>query len=431
MLTPTRRILYSLGTFGSSILQQTVLLWVFYYYAPPPGQGLPARVAPGLLGLAMGVGRAVDALADPLVAHWSDRRRGRGGRRRPLILLGAPLLAATFALLWRPPDPTVTPANFVFLAALLGAFFLLLTLVLNPYMALLPEVTREGRDRVNTAAWQAIFSLAGTATAFIVSGQLAARTGFQVMGLLLAPVGLVPLLLAGLAVQERPVLEERTRFAQALRAVFGSGRFRTFITGFALLWLGLSIVNLAMALIASVLMGLPQKSVGTVLGLGVIATLISTPAVASLAHRIGSRRALLWAMSASAVLLPLIATIGLWPLPLSARAQGYTVVALASPALAALFTLPNAMLSDITQEVARERGLRLEGMFFAFQGLILNGATSVAAAILGGVLEIFGYGLGLRVAPMLATACVIAGIAVFRRYPEGGPPAGAGLRVDV
>ncbi len=418
MLTPTRRLLYSLGTFGSSILQQTVLLWVFYVYAPPPGAGLPVRIAPGLLGLAMGVGRAVDALADPLVAHWSDRRRGPGGRRRPLILAGAPLLAATFALLWRPPDPTPTLANFVFLAAALGVFFFLLTLVLNPYMALLPEVTAEGRDRVSVAAWQAVFSLAGTATAFIASARIAAWVGFPAMGLLLAPVGLAPLLLAGLAVQERPIVEGRARLAEALRVVFGSGRFRVFITGFALLWLGLSIVNLALALIATVLMGLPQPAVGNVLGLGVIATLASTPAIASLAHRVGSRRALLWAMSASAALLPLIATIGLWPLPLSARVQGYAVVALASPALAALFVLPNAILSDITQEAARTHGERLEGMFFAFQGLILNGATSVAAAVLGGILEVFGYGLGLRVAPLLATACVVAGIAVFRRYPD-------------
>ena len=422
VLSPARRVLYSLGTFGSSLLQQTVLLWVFYYYAPPPDQGLPQRVAPALLGIAMGLGRVVDALADPLVAHWSDRLRWRLGRRRPFILIGAPVLAVSFALVWRPPDAAVTTANFVYLALVLGIFFLVFTLVLNPYMALLPEITREGRDRVSTSAWQAVFSLTGTATAFVASAQLASRANFPAMGLVLAPAGMIPLLLAGLATRERPITEARADFRTAIRAVFGSRSFRVFILGFALLWLGLSMVQLAMALIVTAVMGLPRASVGTVLGVSVAATLIATPAVTALAHRIGSYRTLLGAMTASGILLPLIASIGFWPVSLGPAAQGYIVIALAGPPLAALFILPNAILADITQAVARQTGRRLEGMFFAFQGLILNGATSVASALLGAMLGLLGYGLGLRVAPLLAAACVVAGIVVFRRFHDAAPP---------
>lgn len=427
VLTPARRILYSLGPFGSSLLQQTVLLWVFYFYAPPPDQGLPQRVAPALLGLAMGIGRAVDALADPLVAHWSDRLRWQIGRRRPFILAGAPLLAVSFALLWRPPHEVVSAANFFFLAAVLGAFFFVLTFVLNPYMALLPEVTQPGRDRVATSAWQSAFSLTGTASAFLASSALAARAGYPAMGLVLAPLGLVPLLVAGLAVRERPIADARVAFWPAMRMVFGHRAFRIFIVGFAFLWLGLSMVNLSMALMVTVLMGLPRAAVGSVLGASVAATLLALPTVAAMAGRLGKPRALLLAMAASGVILPMLASVGLWPVPLGPAAQGYLVTALAGLPLAALFVLPNAMLSDITQQVAREHGQRLEGMFFAFQGLILNGATSVAAAALGVLLEIFGYALGLRLAPLLAAACVVAGIAVFSRFPEGEQGA-TGLR---
>ncbi len=423
VLTPARRALYSLGTFGSSLLQQTVLLWVFYFYAPPPGQGLPVRVTPGLLGVALGLGRLIDALADPLVAHWSDRLRGPAGRRRPFILIGAPIMAVAFALIWRPPDPTPTFANFAYVAALLGIFFLLFTLVLNPYTALLPEVTRAGRERVGTAAAQAVFSLAGTAIGYIASGPLAFRMGFATMGLVLAPVGALALILAALAVRERPIDDPRVDFARALHIVFGYRPFRIFIAGFALLWLGLSVIQLALALIVTVLMGLPRESVGTVLGLSVAASILATPVMTAVAHRIGSRRTLLAAMSLAAILVPLIGTIGLWPISLGPAAQGYVLIPLAGPALAALFTLPNAILADITQAAARRSGRRVEGMFFAFQGLILNGATSVSSAILGAVLSIFGYGLGLRIVPLIATAFVVAGIAVFRRFPHEEAPA--------
>ena len=107
------RILYGIGSFGGSLLQQTVLLWIFYYYAPPAGQGLPLRVSASLVGLALGAGRVVDALADPPIAYLSDRLRLPGGRRRPFIFVGAPLLAVSFTLLWVPPAFLSPIGNFL------------------------------------------------------------------------------------------------------------------------------------------------------------------------------------------------------------------------------------------------------------------------------------------------------------------------------
>jgi Na+/melibiose symporter-like transporter len=427
VLSPARRVLYACGTLGSSILQQTVLLWVFYYYAPPASHGLPTRVAPALLGVAMGVGRLVDAVVDPLVAHWSDRVRGPLGRRRPFILIGMPLLAAVFAAIWHPPDTETTLVNFAYLCVMLGLFFLLFTVVLNPYMALLPEVTAEGRDRVSTAAWQTVFTLSGTAIAFVVSAQLAARVGFPSMGLILAPLGALPMVLAAAAVREHPIEEPRMDFLPGLRVVLGNPRFKIFILGFALLWLGLSMVNLSMALVITVLMGLPRAAVGTVLGISVAVTLVATPAVTMLAHRVGALRTLLGAIAVTGVALPLLATVGWWPVPLGPAGQGYVLVALASPALAALFTLPNSLLADIAQAAGRQEGRRLEGMFFAFQGLILNGVTSVASVLLGGVLDAMGYQTGLRVVPLIAAGFVAAALAVLRRFPAASRQGVGGL----
>jgi Na+/melibiose symporter-like transporter len=61
-------------------------------------------------------------------------------------------------------------------------------------------------------------------------------------------------------------------------------------------------------------------------------------------------------------------------------------------------------------------------MFFAFQGLVFNGTTSLAAAALGGILQWLGYSpenpLGLRVVPTIAAITVAAGAFVFSRYPR-------------
>lgn len=416
------RALYAFGTFGSSLLQQTVLLWVFFYYAPPAGQLLPARVSPALLGLAIAAGRVVDALADPPVAYLSDRLRGRGGRRRPFILAGAPLLALSFALLWTPPHARIATANFIYLAVALAAFYFLFTLVLNPYMALLPEVTSEGHGRIDTAALQAGFSLAGTATAFVASSAISSRWGFPLMGAVLAPVGLAALWVAASSVRERPVPQAPVPFIAATRGVLLDRRFRIYLLGLALLWFGLSMVNLSVAFVVTVLMGLPRSAVGTVLSATVVVTLLSLPLISALARRRGKRTALLLAMSVAALLVPFIGLVGLLPGPLERAAQGYVLIALAGPPLAALFVLPNAILADIAESHGRLTGHRSEAMFFAMQGLIFNGATSLAAVVLGVVLQWLGYSpeqpLALRVVPLIAAVAVAAGAFVFVRYPR-------------
>lgn len=416
------RILYGIGSFGGSLLQQTVLLWIFYYYAPPAGQGLPLRVSASLLGLALGAGRVVDALADPPIAYLSDRLRLPGGRRRPFIFVGAPLLAVAFALLWMPPGGLSAIGNFLYLGTTLGAFYFLFTVVMNPYTALLPEITPGGSGRVEMATWQAGFSLGGTAVAFIASSALITRFGFPVMGLILAPLGLAALWTPALSVRERMVPEAPVAFRPAARAVLRSRPFRIFLAGLTLLWFGLSMVNLSLALVVTVLMGLPRGSVGTVLAGSIAVTLLSFPAIARLAQRTGKRRALLAAMTMAAAIVPFIGLIGLLPVGASTAWQGYALIALAGPPIAGLFVLPNAILADIAEDHGGTTGHRSEGMFFALQGLVFNGTTSLAAVVLGLLLEQFGYApgnaLGLRIVPVVAAASVVLGALVFTRFPE-------------
>lgn len=420
------RILYGIGSFGGSLLQQTVLLWIFYYYAPPPGQGLPLRVSASLLGVALGAGRVVDALADPPVAYLSDRLRRRGGRRRPFILAGAPLLAATFALLWMPPARLSGLGTFLYLGTALGAFYFLFTVVMNPYTALLPEITPGGAGRVETAAWQAGFSLGGTAAAFVASSALIARFGFPVMGLGLAPIGLAALWIAAWSVRERTVPEAPVSFAPAAGAVLRNRPFQVFLVGLALLWFGLSMVNLSLALVITVLMDLPRGAVGAVLGASIGVTLLSFPAIAHLARLAGKRRALLTVMIMAAAVVPLIGLIGLLPVGIPAAWQGYVLIVLAGPPIAGLFVLPNAILADIAEDHGQSTGHRSEGMFFALQGLVFNGTTSLAAIVLGAMLQAFGYApggaLGLRIVPLVAAGSVLVGALVFARFPEGKTP---------
>ncbi len=420
-LSPGARVLYALGGFGSALLQQTALLWVFYFYAPPPGQPLLPRATPIMVGLAMALGRVVDALADPLVAHWSDNVRSAWGRRRPFILVASPLLAVCFVFLWRPPSSGVTTANALYLTAILGLFFFLYTMVLNPYSALLPEVTAGGHGRVSTTTLQAGFILAGIGTAFVASSWLSARYGFATMGLVLAPLGLGALLIAGASVREHVPTHRPQPMRATLTGIFADRRFRIFLPAIATMWFGLSMVNLALTLTVTVLMGLPREAVTGVLALTLGTTILALPADAWAIRRFGGRRVMLAAMTLLAVALPLAAGLGKWPLPISGALQGYVILLIAGPAIGTLFILPNALLAEIAEDHGRG-GNRVEGMFFAFQGIVFNGTTSLSAAVLGSLLQWLGQAppdaLGLRAALLVAAMSTAAGALIFVRYPE-------------
>ncbi|MDR7434693.1 MAG: MFS transporter [Armatimonadota bacterium] len=418
------RVLYGLGSLGGSLLLQTVLLWIFFYYSPPPGSGLPPRVAPGLVGVAMAAGRLIDALADLPVAFWSDRVRTRWGRRKPFIVLGSPFLVLSFFLLWSPPKPHLALENFLYLTLLLSSFFFLFTLVMNPYAALLPEITAGGRGRVTTAAWQAAFNLIGVGGAFVLSSWLSMRYGFPRMALILGGLALLALWAAG-SVREEELAEGAwgiRQVRQVIREVLAMKSFQIYLVGLSLMWFGLSMVNLSLVYFITILMGLPKEKTGHVLAVSLLCTLAGTPLVPWTVKTLGKRRTLLAALGVILFVLPLLSTLGLWPFPLSPAVQGYLLVAASGLPLAVLFVLPNALLADIAEDHGKTRGVRHEALFFAFQGLVFNGTTSLAAATLGGILQVLGYApphaLGLRAVPMVAAAFVATGAIVFLRYPE-------------
>ena len=72
-------------------------------------------LAPALVGVLFALGRAWDALSDPIVGTRSDRTRSRLGRRRPWMLAGVPLLVLFALMTWIPPrgleGAALGPAN--------------------------------------------------------------------------------------------------------------------------------------------------------------------------------------------------------------------------------------------------------------------------------------------------------------------------------
>jgi len=151
------KITWALGSLGDNYAGNTIT------QLKDPVYTVALGVSPELVGWALSVPRLLDAFFDPVVGFWSDNWRGRWGRRRPFIFVGAIGLGLTMAMLWLPPSDR----GWSHLA--LAAYFLVTTMLfyaaysifLVPYRALGLELTSDYHERTRLQGWGMIVGLVG------------------------------------------------------------------------------------------------------------------------------------------------------------------------------------------------------------------------------------------------------------------------------
>ena len=139
-----RPVLLAYGALGLPLPALNLPLYVYLpaFYADELGLGLAT------VGAALFAARLLDALSDPLIGELSDRSRSRLGRRRPWLLLAAPLLLGSTWLLFV-PEGAVGGAYLLLWSALA---YLAWTLMLLPYAAWGAELAAGSHERSRITA---------------------------------------------------------------------------------------------------------------------------------------------------------------------------------------------------------------------------------------------------------------------------------------
>ena len=109
------------------------------------------------VGTVFMIARLWDAFTDPTIGALSDRLRTRWGRRRPLMLIGLPLvLGATWFLLNPPPE-----VSFGYLLTWVFLFYVFWTMVFIPYQSWGTELATGFHERTRIAGYRDGASFAG------------------------------------------------------------------------------------------------------------------------------------------------------------------------------------------------------------------------------------------------------------------------------
>ncbi len=346
-----------------------VMQWFLFRYLPPDGRHLASAFAIGAILL---FGRVVvEGPSCMLVAHWSDQCRTRWGRRLPFMRFGIVPLALVFFLIFHPPVGHEHWLNAAWAAVFVPLYLILYGVVITPYLALLPEVTTDLKERVDLTTFQSLFMLVASIL-FSLVGVFLKLWGWQVVIGGAAVLIVLFFLPATLFIREKPAAAPSGHvplgFFQSVWLALRNRPFRRVIAATALYWFALNGMIALVPFWVVGYLGRGEDDVTKMMGMFLVVNLVFFVVFNALSARTGKYVLMLATFVGTAVVMSLMACVGYIPFG-SDYLQTALVVALFGAPVAGFMVLPFAILGDVVDYDERLTGRRREAIFFGVQGI--------------------------------------------------------------
>ena len=380
---------YAVGDMGISISYFAVGFFFMYYLTDIVGMD------PLLAGMAFFIGKLWDGVNDPLMGILSDRTRSRHGRKRVYILFGALPLALSFVLLWMVPLGINQWLQFALATLSLTLYATAYTVVVVPYMALVPVMSSDYDERTQITGLRAVLSTFGTilggGVAMLVSSFSDEALGLRTIAVAFGSFTLVSLLVASRSVKgvEDTVDEDAAITDFDLPRYLALVKERNVLILLALKFLGAiatGSLSAALPYFAEHVLGDEGKStIGLAIYVAVSAMFI--PVWNKLAQRADKRRLLLIGNCASALVL----------LAIGLTAQGdsalvfYLGCVLLGIVMSSYLLIPYSLVPDLVDFYEHKTGERHESVFFGLWMTVHQLGISFAGLILGVSRSVMGY----------------------------------------
>jgi GPH family glycoside/pentoside/hexuronide:cation symporter len=383
------KIGYAMGDLGISISYFAVGFFFIYYLTDVVG------LDPYLAGLAFFLGKLWDGVNDPIMGVLSDRTRSRFGRKRVYVLFGAVPLALSFMLLWAIPTDAAQWVQFVLATLAITLFATTYSVVVVPYMALVPIMSRDYDERTQITGIRAILStigtIAGGATAMLLSSFDDEVIGIRTITLAFAIVTSITLIVAAMSVRD---IEDNPS-ANGEIMPFEWGRYLAIMTdrNVAVLLLhrllgaiGTGVMMASIPYFADNILGDPGKST---IGIAIYVAMsaLTIPIWTRLTHVHDKRRLLLVSNILTAMVL-----CGTGFLVGAGQSQAFYVGCFfLGLTMSAYILIPYSLVPDLVEYYENETGERHESIFFGLWITSHQLGISGTGLIIGLSLGLFGY----------------------------------------
>jgi GPH family glycoside/pentoside/hexuronide:cation symporter len=388
------RLFFAFGDWGNTTFY-TIFAFFFAFFLNNVA-GLP----PGYAAWVLLIGGIWDAVNDPLFGNLVDKVHTRWGRRRPFFLFGAVPLALTFIALWWVPPWNNLLSKTIYYTLAYALYDSVATLLVVPYNALTPELTRDYHERTRLNGYRTIVSVGGGLVSAVAAPLLldqfpVRKTGYLVVAVIFGVLAMFSYFGLFFGVRERyaNIVPVKANIFTNLRDIWRNRSFR-FVTGIYLTaWVTVAVVSSLFQYYLEDWMHLKGK-LDIFLGLVQFSALVCVPIVVWLSGRLGKSRAYAisvgsWAMVmfTLALLTPQKATIG------------YILAVLVGLGVAAAHVGPWSLIPDAIDAGEASSGQRREGTYYGLLVFIQKCGRSLALAMIQWGLHLAGYVAGAEQPP--------------------------------
>lgn len=378
------------GTLGSSTALGAMSLLVLFYLTEYVG------LSPSLAGLLIFISRIWDIAATLVIGHWSDRTESRWGKRVPFLVIGAPIIASAYFLLFAVPeglDGTLLSAY------VLGTLLLYATgysLFVVPYLTIPAEITDIPQQRTTMMSFRVFFlTVAGLIVAglgpVLIEKFGGGRSGYAGMGAVHAVIILIAMWGCAAIVVRVPVIISGRKASGSilaqLRIVMRNGPFKIFIGVKLCQLMAGAMVGASLLYLGRYILGLDESFLVRFVIYQTLGTILSLPVWSAVSKRYGKRLtymgagyfyavvALSWLFASSAE-LALITNIRIFMVGVAASG---------------ILVLGFSILPDTMAHNTKTTGIAQEGTLAALYSMVEKGSAAFGPLVVGLLLEASGF----------------------------------------
>jgi len=388
--TTRKMITFSFPRFGSSMVLgiEGTALFTLYFIA----YGIP----PFLAAFAQAMGYLAIAAAQFLLGWVSDAKYTRWGRRKPYVLVFAPLLGISFIFLLLPglvlPDMQDKNALFIWML-IWDILFRISYAVTTPYQAWMAEQF-EVNERPKVSQFQNTFNWIGNGLMAIVSMLILTQvfvkiktepnvipTEFLLIALLFGIIVTASFLLAIFIMPTEPKYEIKTNLIESLKITVKNKNYMLVVLMQGISGFGWSIATTLMLTYATVVLALGTMDyliVAIFLLLGIFVFLYMWR---KLIQKKGKKQVLLYIFLFAVISFP-ITLLGLIPMD-SYLILGIFFILVIALTLAGWFLFPYIMYADLAEDDEKNTGELKAGIYVGFPSIILNIFQAVGLLVIG------------------------------------------------
>jgi len=379
----THPLRYAVGMFGTSIPINMFNAYLAYFYVER--HGLDGRIYATI----MIIYTVIDALDNVAYGYLSDRTRSRWGRRRPWMMVAAPLLAICLVAFFAVPD-SLTGVSLVVWFAIFAIGTETFDSMLNAsYGPVLPESFRTEKRRATANSLRQGFQLVAMALSIAMTPKLTQWFGFSQVAVAFAVIALVVIMIMATGVREDPAVQSQPqpRLLDTIKGILTTRQFWPIALAGGAYSAGMGLTVAAVPFFVTYALGRNQGD-GTYLLVAVLATaVLALPAWTALVRRhgalVGWRTALI-TLTAGLLVLTMITGLG----------SGIGVCVVIGLGYAGVLATVDLIVARLLDADTAAHGIRRESMFLAGFGLLnqLSGFAQSLGFLLVAVL--FGYHSG-------------------------------------